>query len=390
MNLENYYFSGRLFRKIERFVRNYRTEERLSYRYNDCVAKFRERLELNNLPIESCAPGEEEYIRFWSQFSNRVEPYSYRYFYRLVGENPHIIPEDIADAIIEAKLNPTVYRRFYSDKNAYSQYISPHSILPKTFLCRIEGGGILAADFARPIVNGNELDWNISAKDVACFIGDYDKIVLKPSQDSHSGQGVMLFEKENGRYVSKDGQVLDGHFLREYNCNFVLQEVLKQHDFMARFCKSSVNTFRVMTYRSVEDENIYIMGSVLRIGREGSFVDNLFAGGGFVCVNVESGTLHQRVFDQYGRVGNTINNVDFSKEIIQIPFWNCIVDTAKSIARQNPHCRLLAMDLMYDIDGNVRFIESNVDGFNWSFCMYAGGIPFGGKFDEVINYCSKK
>ena len=48
------------------------------------------------------------------------------------------------------------------------------------------------------------------------------------------------------------------------------------------------------------------------------------------------------------------------------------------------------MDLMYDIDGNVRFIESNVDGFNWSFCMYAGGIPFGGKFDEVINYCSKK
>lgn len=203
----------------------------------------------------------------------------------------------------------------------------------------------------------------------------------------------MLFERKEGIFTNGDKE-LSGSFLKNFGTDFVVQEVIEQHPYLSQFSSSSCNTMRIMTYRSVVDESVNesvnVFGAVLRIGHEGSVVDNLFAGGGFVVINVETGELGNCVYNQYGQATTSINNADFSKESFQLPFWEQAVDFAKSVARQVPHHRLLAQDIVIDKDGQSRLIEFNVDSFNWGLTMYAGKIPFGDKFDEVIDYCLKR
>lgn len=368
-------------RKIVRFANNKQKEESRDFIYEDCVRSFRKRLEYNGLPVDEPVQGEESYIKFWQQFCPRVEPYTYRFFSRIVGPDPHIIPEDIAYNYIESVLNPEKFRDFYSDKNMYSRYIHPTNGIPKSYLCRIDGGLLLSEG----IYHG----FDLSAREIAKIVdgeGKTDKVILKPSNYSHSGQQVMLFERIEGIFTNGDKE-LSGSFLKNFGTDFVVQEVIEQHPYLSQFSSSSCNTMRIMIYRSVVDESVNVFGAVLRIGHEGSVVDNLFAGGGFVVINVETGELGRVIYNQYGQASDSINNVDFSKESYKLPFWEQAVTFAKSVARQVPHHRLLAQDIVVDKDGQSRLIEFNVDGFNWGFTMYAGKIPFGDKFDEVIKYC---
>ena len=380
MNLKfwNSKLIGWTYRHVQRWVYRHDAEVERQYRYDDCVAKFRERLLKNNIPVDKPAPGEDEYIRFWQQFDKRVEPYTYRFFSRIVGPNPHIVPEDVADAYIERVLNPRQYRNLYNDKNFFAKIIPDKDVWPQTLLCRIDGGTILNAQFAG-VTNG----------DVATILKPYDKVVLKPSKDSHSGQGVRLLQREGNKLKDKDGRWVDVGYLLSYGDNFVVQEVIQQHPYLEQFCQTSCNTMRVMTYRSVKDESVSIFGAVLRIGHEGSFVDNLFAGGGFATIDVETGKLGKCVYDEFGRKYNDINGIDFSSIQYQIPFWREVCVFAKSIGQRIPHCRLIAMDITYDFQNKPRLIEFNIGSLNWSLVMYAGKINFGDKFDEVIDYCLK-
>lgn len=382
MNLKfwNSKIVGWIYRHIQRRVFRHDLEVERQYRYDDCVDKFRERLEKNNIPISQPAPGEDEYQHFWQQFCPIVEPYSYRFFYHIVGENPHIVPEDVASAYIESILNPENCRLLYSDKNLVSKIIRPESSMPYSYLYRVAGG-------RRMISEKGYHDFTISSKDLAQIIGQsVNKIILKPSNFSHSGANVMLFKRENGIYKNNSIE-LSGPFLQRYGKDFVIQEVIEQHPYLSQFCTTSCNTIRVMTYRSVIDESINVFGAVLRIGHEGSVVDNLFAGGGFVVIDIETGKLGHCVYNQYGQVTRSINNIDFSINDYNLPFWDQVIAFSKRIAEQVPHHRLLAQDIVVDKAGRSRLIEFNVDGFNWGFTMYAGKIPFGDKFDEVINYC---
>ena len=88
-----------------------------------------------------------------------------------------------------------------------------------------------------------------------------DKVVLKPTIDSCSGQGVLLFSKQNNCFISNNGDVLSGEFLKSYNDDFVLQETIVQHPDLAKFNPSSVNTLRICTYRSVQTEEINVTGA---------------------------------------------------------------------------------------------------------------------------------
>lgn len=375
-------------RHIVRYANRKQKEEQRWYIYADCIRLFKKRLEYNNIPVEVPAPGEENYIALWKQFNERVEPYTYRFFYKICGKSSHIIPEDIACVYIEPLLNPIRFRAMYSDKNLYARLLLPKGCAPKTFLYRIAGGNIYAGDSCcledKPIVS----DANADA--ISQLIpSEYTKIALKPSIDSHSGAGVMLFEKKEGIYVGKNGEILNGFFLRRYGNDFVIQEVIKQDAYVGQFCKTSVNTMRIMTYRSVEDETIHILGSVLRIGHEGSFVDNLFAGGGFAIINAETGELGKYILDEFGRKSSKINGIDFSANTFVIPRWNEAIDFAKNVAKQIRHARLCALDVVFDESGKLRLIEYNVDRFMWSFIMFSGRLPFGDRFDEVIQYCLK-
>lgn len=89
-------------------------------------------------------------------------------------------------------------------------------------------------------------------------------------------------------FSSKNLIVSPEQYLRSLGDNFIIQERVKQHAEIAKLNPSSLNTFRIVTYR--ERDNVYILNVTLKIGHKGEVVDNGHAGGYFVGTN-EDGTL---------------------------------------------------------------------------------------------------
>lgn len=337
--------------------------------------KFRKLLNktgLKNKPVD----GEKLYLKKWHRLSQLVEPYSYRFFSHYCGITPDIIPEDIGDYYIQSILSPRRYRPFYRDKNLYYTYL-PSEILPKMFCCRINGGPILNDKF-EPFDSASLLN----------CINNETKILLKPSNDSCSGTGVMIFNKtQTGDWVNHNGDKLSVDYLMQYGDDFILQEVLKQHDQLSLLCKTSVNTLRIATYRSVKNDEIYVTAATLRIGRNGSICDNACAGGVFTGIDVRTGQLGKYVCNKDGVRQPKWNAVDFTQNNYIIPNWENVIEFAKSIAKANKHCRALGLDVCIDHKGDCKLIEYNVDFFGYWIFMYTGQKVFGDKLDEIIDYC---
>lgn len=197
---------------------------------------------------------------------------------------------------------------------------------------------------------------------------------------------MVLFKYEDRVYKSSEGLVLDGKYLQNYGDYFVLQEAVSQSSFMKGLCSSSVNTIRAITYKSVEDDRVYVTSVAVRIGKDGQFTDNIHSGGLLIGVDVENGSLYPFLTDQYGRKYTKWNGIEFDKSSFIIPQWEKILEFAKKVASFNKHCRLLALDIALDIKNEPILIESNVEDFSYWIPQFLGQSVFGDKTEEVVNF----
>ena len=323
-------------------------------------------------PVE----GEGEYKKKWSVLTPRVEPYSYRLFSGYMGNDACIIPEDIGHIYLEQTLNPRRYWDYYSDKNIFDDMFCKGT-MPVTVLRRIGGNCLLDADY-QPV----NFDEGI------CSRIPFDRIVLKPSVDSCSGHGVMLFEKVGNDYIAKKEQVkLTQDFLLSYGDDFILQEAIEQHPALAQFNPTSVNTLRLLTYRSVKDEQVRVVAGILRMGRSGEVCDNAHMGGRIVGIDLRTGVLGKYTCDQYGTRSDTWNGINFKTGTFAIPNWEKAVAFAEYVSGKIRHCRLVQLDVTIDKTGIPKLIEFNVSGCGFWLYMFCGQRVFGDYTDEVIEYC---
>lgn len=297
------------------------------------------------------------------------------------AKSTNIIPEDIGHTIIERCLNPERYRDYYSVKALYATYLNKE-YLPETIAYRINGGCLLDDNYRE--VTDKELEYKISK---------YKRLILKPSVDSCSGHGVMLFTKDDNGimcYTKDKSIILNTDFLKTYGTDFVLQEAVTQHKDLALFCPSSVNTLRLSVYKSVINEESHVVASVMRIGRSGEFVDNAHAGGTIIGVDPISGKIGNVSFDQYGHRSNVWNGIDFSEKDFYVPNWEEVKKFACEIADHLHLMHLIAFDITVDENGKPKLIEFNVGAFGfWAF-QYCGQPALGDYTDEVIEYCQKR
>ena len=340
------------------------------YVYRKESIGYMKRLGIKNTKVE----GEDEYVNKWKQLFPLVDRPSYRLYSHYCGQTPDIVPEGISRILIEKVLDPIPYRYAYEDKNMFPLIIGKE-YLPETVVARINGSVLLDSNY-RPLTHFEEK------------LQKYDRLILKPTVSSSSGRGVLLFQKkEDGVFVSNKNEELTIDYLLAYGNNFVLQKALIQHPDLSRFNPDSINTIRIATYRSVKDEKVHLLSSIIRIGKNGQFVDNAHAGGRFVGVNVENGKLGSYTCDQYGERVNTWNDVDFSNNEFYIPSWDKIVSFAQMIGEKVTHHRLLAMDISVDENGRPWLVEYNLEGFSQWLFEFTGQKPFGNYTDEIIAYC---
>lgn len=225
---------------------------------------------------------------------------------------------------------------------------------------------------------------------MGAYLQGVDRLILKPSAGTSSGVGVMLFRRRGDIFVGNDGSILDSGYLTAYGDDFVLQEAVVQHEDLAVFNPDSVNTLRLVAYRSVVDERVHVLSALIRIGTRGAFVDNAHAGGKFAGIDPATGRLNDYVCDQHGRRETQFNGIDFKASTFVIPHWDKVVAAAEDICGRLLHHRYISLDLTVDSEGQPRLIEFNVSWTGFWASMFSGQTPLGDKADEIIEYCRRQ
>jgi hypothetical protein len=268
------------------------------------------------------------------------------------------------------------YRSVYEDKNMFPEIVGKENV-PRTIVCRINGSNLLDAEYK----NADD--------DLSKYTADSKSLILKPSVNTSSGRGVLKFEKKGKDFVSVgDNITLSKAFLLSYH-DFCLQETVSQHSFMNKLCSTSVNTIRLSLYRSVSSEEPVVTAGIIRIGKDGAFIDNAHAGGLFIGVDVATGELGKYVIDQYGNKQNSWNGIDYANDVYTVPHWNDVIAFAKYVGTRIHHHRLIALDIALKEDGKPILIEYNLSGFSYWLYMYTNQTVFGNFTDEIIDYCRR-
>lgn len=316
----------------------------------------------------------------WSALGSTNEVF-YRYYSRFIGEDLNIVPDDLMHNVIEPILNPMRFRGLYADKNMFDKLLKPYfdeKVTPTTLVRCIEGG---LYDENYYSISNHEANRTITASQSEFLVG-------KPSIDTSSGHNVFFFDrKDSSFYLRNTGEKIEiALFKKLLGNNYIVQEGLLQSDFMRQFNGSSVNTLRINTYKSVKNEECAAINGVLRIGKSGSPVDNLHAGGCMVGIEPD-GRLKHFCSDQNGGVFVEFNGIDFGKEEFVIPNYDEVKAFACNVAACLPHQRVLALDIMLDQNNKPKLIEYNNCAFSvWVFQQTIGTV-FGDYTDEVIDYC---
>ncbi len=349
--------------------------------YWGIVARYRKTMKMNDVPNRR-VEGEQKYLAKWKPLSRKIATEEYRLFSRYAGKDENIVPEAVSHNVVEAILNPVQYRSFYSDKNMFDKLLEG-VIMPKTYLRRVHG---VFRDAEYSFVH--EMDLDLEGR-----LGVAGRCVIKPAVDSSSGQKVTIFEKRDDGFWGMNGELKGERMTlsmlkRYFGDDFIIQEYLEQSDYMRQFCSTSVNTIRLCVYRSVKDEKICIPAIIMRLGCEGSFVDNTHAGGYAVSVD-QAGYLGKYATDQWGQKVTVVNGIDISKTAFQIPDFERVLEFSRKVGERLYHARLVNIDVMIDKNEKPVLIEYNLIGMGTWVYQFNSQVAYGKYADEIIDYCAR-
>lgn len=326
------------------------------------------------------AEHEKGWIEKWSGFPVKPNPVYYRLYSMFVGPDVRIVPEDICRVNIEPCLNPERFRKFYADKNTWD-LLYPEGLFPKTVF-RCMDGIFYTKEYERLMDFDDIILYEYLNKFGA------KKYAAKPTRDSNSSHGFDSINLIDGTYVwgDKKTPVTVKSMIEHVGANFIVQPFMKQHPELSKYCSTSVNPIRIITYKSVIDDSIHVLkGGVLRIGYEGEENDGTHGNGKFVGIE-DDGTLKHEAVDYLGNRITEFNGVDFG-QCHKLPNFDKVKNAAISVAKKVLHHRLLAFDIMIDEQGNPVVFEFNIDDFSMWLAQFTGEVAFGEFTDEILKYC---
>ncbi len=186
----------------------------------------------------------------------------------------------------------------------------------------------------------------------------------------HGGQGFKAFE------IMENGTELMAHHLStqqdyslpelvnllqdENSAGWVIEDYIQQHPGMAEFNPTSLNTIRMFVYENNQGECVPL-GSYLRIGAEGSLIDNLEGGGFGVEVDHRTGELIKDcifcISDDHPLLFPDKDTATIKGN--RIPFWKEAEEMGLKALRCYPNTRFLGLDISITEEGPV-MIEMNI------------------------------
>ena len=198
-----------------------------------------------------------------------------------------------------------------------------------------------------------------SVADVASFLHDNRVLFCKPL-DGQCGKGIFVLEVKDGRLFVGEEEITFEQLSERMAGRYIFQDFVKQHPAMAHLHPQSINTIRLLTVRSLKDNEIHFMPSILRIGTGASVVDNTTQGGLAIGIHLDNGYLKHYGFFK-PRFGTKVeshpdSHVKFDE--FQIPFFEEAKQQAKLIHSMLPDIHSIGWDIAIGEDGPL-FIEGN-------------------------------
>ena len=180
------------------------------------------------------------------------------------------------------------------------------------------------------------------------LIMNYPKdIIVKPTTHTTWGNGIIR--------LNCKGKTEEGirELFKQYKKNFSFEERIVQHEDLATFNESSLNTIRVVTYRKLSGEIKYLY-ALQRFGGKGSVVDNASSGGGFVALS-EDGVV-DRTIKKY----KSLKTEELPQSVIsRIPYFHKIKETAVYLHSKVPDLNYIGWDMSITQEGIPVLIEFN-------------------------------
>ena len=285
----------------------------------------------------------------------------HQYFYSRTGVfSKRYVPSSEYKHHLIGRLNVYPLHLAYNDKNITDITLA-HTHQPKIFLKNM--GGYFYSD-GEPI----------SREDALQRCKDLGEVIIKPSL-SGRGKGVKKIHIQDGM-TDYNGLSLTALF-DEYFADYLIQAVVQQHPDLKRLNPSSINTIRVVSYRNGME--VYIVYTVIRIGREGMSIDNESAGGISVRIKAD-GTL-----DRYAYGAPGVDKVEFTDsgvrlEGFKVPCFDEAMAFVKRSHLQLPYFNFIGWDIAIEEDGTPVMIELNL---NPDLSQSANGPAFG-EYTEMI------
>jgi hypothetical protein len=142
-----------------------------------------------------------------------------------------------------------------------------------------------------------------------------------------------------------------------------------------------------MTYRSVIDDSLIILHTLLRIGAKDSFLDHDNLGGVSISIK-EDNRLNEFAYDGKGNKYHCFNNITF-KKVGEAPFIDKIKDYAIKVATKTYYGRLLALDFTIDENEKILLLDLNCWRNGITHYQLNNGTLFGKYSKEILDYCSR-
>ncbi len=366
---------GYCYRALKKFLRwnsGYRT-------YLGCVLEaMRIENRMPAMPKVTDRLDLQKYKARWRVLSPRIPKVFLRLYSSLSGvKSSDYVPDSLYFTHIEPMLNNREYSRSFADKNMYSLLIDK-SLLPSVWLRKMHGA-YLDEDY-KLVGDVDEM--------LEKLAGEQDRVIIKASVDSQGGKSIVMLESKDGGFFAGSVKVTKKWLEHHFGDNFLLQQVVQQHSSYGAFNPTSLNTLRVYTYRSVTDESVHVLHSVLRVGAPGFVIDNVSSGGKACGVSSE-GTLNGNIYDINGKGYRALNGLDSLKGT-HLFKYEAVMDLAKQLAAKQPYCRVIGFDICVDENERVLLIELNNFDVGVDMLQFCNGPLFGPFTDEVLAFCVRK
>ena len=205
-----------------------------------------------------------------------------------------------------------------------------------------------------------DVDKSLSGEGQLKQFFSYDMDAFAKPSDGQLGKGVFSLKIIGGKiYVDNKETTKESLISKILSTDYLVQECIYQHPKMAELCSSTINSIRLQTVMD-KDGCVHPFGAGLRIGREGSSVDNWAKGGVFVGIDMEKGRLMEKGFlkPQFGT--STLEHPDTHMVFknYDIPFYKEAESLAVKLHGFLYRCHSVGWDIAITEKGPV-FIEGN-------------------------------